>query len=329
VSRTVKLKKVNAVAAVSPTTDFVRPSNLGNVSKFGNVSPATAANRVGRANPASAARGAGGIRQSSTNMRVDRSLAAQRLKRNKTVTALFKDATIASESERERIQQQVVLEYLDVAEAVARRFTTRQQEWSDIRQVACVGLVKAARRFDSSRGDDFVSFAVPTISGEIKRHLRDNGWFIRPPRRIQELRSILLAEVPRLTQQLGRDPEPEEIARDLGETVDRVTEAIDCQESLRPVSLDLALHDDGLTLGDTIGDVDRELERAELTAMLRAACDQLTPRQQRIVYLRFFHEQTQAEIAAELGVTQMQVSRLLTQIMTRLRVAISDPPMAS
>lgn len=250
----------------------------------------------------------------------DTKLTALRAERNERAAALFKAAVVALDSERERIHQKIVVEYLDVAEAIARRYSKRSHESSDIRQVACVGLVKAVRRFDFGRGDDFVSFAVPTISGEIKRHLRDNGWFIRPPRHIQELHSLLLTEVPRMTQELGRSPAPREIARNLGESTDRVSEALNCQASLRPVSLDVGVHDDGnLTLGDTLGVADLGLERVELNATLRAACLQLTVRQRRILYLRFFKEQTQTEIARELGVTQMQVSRLLTQIMDRLR----------
>lgn len=247
-------------------------------------------------------------------------IAAQRARRSESATALFSEAAEAPEAERQRIQRRIVIEHLDVAEAIARRYAGRSQEWGDIRQVAYVGLVKAARRFDSSKGDDFVSFAVPTISGEIKRHLRDNGWFIRPPRRIQELRSVLLAEVPRMTQELGRTPALDDIARDLGESHATVSEALNCQESLRPVSLDVTVHEgEALTLADTIGGTDAQFERAELSATLHSACRHLSARERRIVYLRFFQEQTQSEIARELGVTQMQVSRLLSKILGRLR----------
>lgn len=253
--------------------------------------------------------------------------AALRERRSDYVADLFQEAAEAAPTERELVRQKIVLEYLDVAHAIARRYSGRAQEWGDIRQVAYVGLVKAVRRFDAAKGDDFVSFAVPTIAGEIKRHLRDNGWFIRPPRHIQELHSALLSEIPRMTQLLGRRPRTRDLAQSLNESTQAVSEALGCQEDLHPVSLDVPIRDsDSMRLGDTIGGADRGLERAELIATLRAACRHLTPRERRILYLRFLREQTQTEIARELGVTQMQVSRLLTQILGHLRNELSGSP---
>lgn len=260
----------------------------------------------------------------------DAATARARSQRARRVGTLFDQAAFAGESDRKRIEKSIVVEYLDVAEAVARRYSKQHQDWGDIRQVAYVGLVKAASRFDQTKGDDFVSFAVPTIAGEIKRYLRDNGWFIRPPRHIQELRSAIFAAVPRITQELGRDPEPDELAAGLGERVERITEALGCQDSLRPASLDATVYDGGaLTLGDTIGAQDPGLERAELAATLNTACHRLSNRERRILYLRFVMEQTQSEIARELGVTQMQVSRLLTKILARLREELSPATLAA
>jgi RNA polymerase sigma-B factor len=250
--------------------------------------------------------------------------------RNEHAIALFQSARDAGEPQRRRIHQQIVLEYLGLAEAVAHRYDSRRQDWSDVRQVAFVGLVKAVQRFDASRGDDFVAFAVPTIAGEIKRHLRDNGWVVRPPRQMQELHSTLLNEVPRLTQRLGREPSPFELAADLDANPREVLEALHCHQSMRPVSLDAsALGDDSATLADTLGTLDSDLERAELTQTLLAACSTLSERDQRILYLRFIREQTQSEIASDLGVSQMQVSRLLTRILTALRACLSAEPQAA
>jgi RNA polymerase sigma-B factor len=267
-----------------------------------------------------------GIATSATSV----DIAERRARRNERAMALFRQARQVDADERETILQRIVIDYLDLARAIAGRFAGRSQEAGDIRQVSYVGLVKAAHRFDCSRGGDFASFAVPTIAGEIKRHLRDNGWFVRPPRHIQELHNTLLAEVPRLAQELGHPPAPRDIARILDESLDAVSEALGCGASLHPVSLDVTVHDDdGLTLGDTIGVVDRELERAELFATLRSACTRLTPRERRILYLRFICEQSQSEIALELNVTQMQVSRLLSQILGKLRDELSADPVSA
>jgi RNA polymerase sigma-B factor len=248
----------------------------------------------------------------------------RRARRNERAMALFDQARQADAEEREVILQRIVIDYLDLARAIARRYAGRSEEAGDIRQVSYVGLVKAAHRFDSTRAGDFASFAVPTIAGEIKRHLRDNGWFVRPPRHIQELHNTLRAEIPRLAQELGHSPAARDIARTLDESVDAVSEALGCGASLHPVSLDITVHDDDtITLADTIGGVDRGLERAELAATLRSVCTRLTLRERRILYLRFIREQSQSEIARELNVTQMQVSRLLSQILGKLRDELS------
>lgn len=224
-------------------------------------------------------------------------------------------------TDRERARQKTVLEHIGIAEAVAHRYRSRSQDWGDIRQVAYVGLIKAVDRFDPSRGDDFASFAVPTIAGEIKRHLRDNGWTVRPPRALQELHGSVIREIPRIAQQLGHDPSSEEIAQSLGQSVARVAEALTCQRSMSPISLDAPVHaeDDRTALADTLGSTGDDLERAELVQTLRVACRSLSPRERRILFLRFYHNQTQSEIAQELGVTQMQISRLLTKILGQLR----------
>lgn len=246
--------------------------------------------------------------------------------RNEAAVAMLAAASDAPEPERGELQRRVVLAYLDVAEAVASRYRSRAHDWNDLRQVAFVGLTKAVHRFEPSRGADLISFAVPTIAGEIKRYIRDTSWSVRPPRRLQELYVRVVAEAPRLAQSIGRSPTTHELAAHLGETPELVVQAIECAHDLQPESLDAPRGDaDGdqpVTLGDSIGVADDGLARAELVATLRWACRVLTPRERRIVYLRFFEDRTQAEIAAELGVTQMQVSRLLAKILATLRLRL-------
>lgn len=251
---------------------------------------------------------------------------AARTRRREAPTELFRRAAASSGAERERIRQQLVINYLGIADAVAHRFASRPQDWSDVRQVAYVGLIKAVDRFDPELAADFASFAVPTIAGEIKRHLRDNGWVVRPPRSLQELHGLIVKERSCAAQDLGHDPSPAELAERIGEDPARVAEAVSCRNGMSPVSLDTAVHedDDGTTLADTIGFADVELERAELVQTLRSACRCLSARERRILYLRFFREQTQSEIAVEIGVTQMQVSRLLTKILGALRGALPE-----
>jgi len=254
--------------------------------------------------------------------------------RDARAAELLRRAKTAPEGERRRIWQRVVLDYLDVAEAVARRYRSRAQDWDDVRQVAFVGLTKAVIRFEPSRGIGLVSFAVPTVAGEIKRHLRDRTWAVRPPRRLQELHLRLDAEMPELAQRLGRTPTLAELSAHLGEPRSVVAEALECGQGMRPASLDAEHEGPGghepVTLADLLGAEDDAFARAELLATLRRACLPLTARERRILHLRFYEEWTQEQIAAELGVTQMQVSRLLAKILATLRSRIdADEALAS
>ncbi|WP_133541061.1 sigma-70 family RNA polymerase sigma factor [Microbacterium sp. BK668] len=221
-----------------------------------------------------------------------------------------------------------VLENMGLARRVARRFfragTNRDD---DLVQVAYIGLVKAAQRFEPARGTDFAAYAVPTISGEIKRHLRDHGWFVRPPRAVQELRLRIGEVAPRLTQTLGHRPSLAELATELDEPVDRVREAIDSGAHLRPLSLDAPVGDDADdTLGSLLSRTTGEWERAELGMLLWAALRRLSPRDRRVVQLRFFEDCTQDDIAARVGVTQMTVSRILTRTLRALREDLQEEP---
>lgn len=216
----------------------------------------------------------------------------------------------------------LVLAHLGVAESIARRHSAGSKDWSDLRQVAYMGLVKAAQRFDPVKGEQFVSFAVPTIAGELKRYLRDCGWIVRPPRQVQELRGHLSTEIPRLTQALGRQPSSADLAAAMGQDLRCVEEALGAHNSMRPLSLDApssAEDGDANPFAELLTAEDTGLERAEMMATLASACRTLTARDRKIVYLRFFEEKTQQEIGRELGVTQMQISRLLTHILGCLR----------
>ena len=183
-----------------------------------------------------------------------------------------------------------------------------------------VGLVKAARAFDVERGVDFLSFAVPTVAGEVKRHFRDQGWDIRPPRRVQELRSEVEHASAELTQQLGRSPRLSEIARHLGASEDDVVECVASADLYHVHSLDAPVGGtEDLAVGDTLGDLDPMLGQIDDVLSVRPLLERLSPRDRRILALRFFSGWTQQQIADDVGVTQMQVSRLISKALRRLR----------
>jgi len=215
---------------------------------------------------------------------------------------------------------------MGVATAIASRYRTRGIATEDLEQVAYLALVKAAQGYDAALGNDFLSYAVPTIRGEIKRHFRDLGWTVRPPRRIQELQARITAADALLSQELGRSPRPSEVAAHLGEQVEDVTEALATVGCFTPASLDRPAGEDGTaTVSDLIGSEDAAREAAEARTVLAPLVRRLGERDRRILLLRFFRGWTQQEIADDIGVTQMQVSRLLTRILADLRKGLSDP----
>lgn len=239
-------------------------------------------------------------------------------------TSASEQATAPAEASTDAL----ILEHLELARAVARRFFRRQTARDeDLVQVAYVGLVKASRRFDPARGHEFAAFAVPTITGEIKRHLRDSAWFVRPPRRVQELRARISEAGPRLAQAFGREPTASELVDDLGETMAEVREALACGDHMQPASLDGPVGADrDATMGQMLPAHGDELDRAETAVVITAALRALSPRDRRVVLLRFFEDRTQSDIAGELGVTQMQVSRILAHTLAALRDHIQNGP---
>ncbi len=219
-----------------------------------------------------------------------------------------------------------MLDHLDLAEALANRFRGTGAEHRELQQVAYLGLVKAVQRFDPRTGTSLVAFAVPTILGELKRHLRDTSWAVRPPRALQELALEALELAEELAQQRGVVT-TRELARELRVPERRLEEALRCAEHRRALSLDapVAAGDGAFdaVLSDAIPADTDEIEQAELRLLLASALRDLSEAERRIVELRFAQERTQAEIAAVIGVSQMQVSRLLSRILAVLRARLS------
>jgi len=249
------------------------------------------------------------------------------LEREERTAALFAEAAAGPPEARTGIHQRIVIEHLDVAESIARRYAGASRDWSDLRQVAYLGLVKAVKGFDPGLGHDFMAYSLPTIAGEVKKHLRDHGWFIRPPRAVQELRTRVREVYPELTQDLQHEPSVAELAESLDAPRELVDEVFLSQENLRPASLDVSW-DDGESPGNALADAvrcdDTRIEHFELVATLARSCRRLTPRDRRVLYLRFFEEQSQAQIGRELNVTQMQVSRILSRVLNRMRDDLRD-----
>jgi len=239
--------------------------------------------------------------------------------RSETTARLFAERRTADAADRARLDEALIHLNMKVASDATRRFRGRGIASDDLEQVAFLGLVKAVRGFDPDRGHDFLSFAIPTIRGEVRRHFRDLGWMVRPPRSIQETQSKIIGCESELFQQYGRAPRPSEIAEHLGVEVDAVVEALGASGCFTPVSLDAEPGADQEALTQRLGGLDHGFDVAEARAVLAPLMARLTPREQKIVELRFFRGCTQAEIGQQIGVTQMQVSRLLTRLMTRMR----------
>jgi RNA polymerase sigma-B factor len=216
---------------------------------------------------------------------------------------------------------ELVVQYLGLADSLARRHAVKGHDLADVTQVARLGLLSAAARYKEDQGE-FASFAVPTILGEIRHYVRDNSWVVRPPRRIQELRMRVNGARPDLEQSLGREPTLKELAEALDLSVAEVAEAIEADAALLPHPLGGPDDEDG---GPEVGVDDPGFREAELRAMLDALLlREATDRERRLLHLRFVRELSQKQIAGELGVSQMQVSRLLRKLMVRLRTALEE-----
>jgi RNA polymerase sigma-B factor len=222
--------------------------------------------------------------------------------------------------ERKRLQDEVVVLHMGLARAIAVRYRGRGIAEDDLTQAAAMALLKAARNFDASRGVEFLSYAVVTMKGEVKRQFRDYGWMVRPPRPIQKLQADVSRADSELTHQLGRSPKVTEVAAYLGVAEDDVLEALSADGCFTPTSLDTPVGSEGSgVLGELIPGDDSAMSEAEARVMLTPAVRSLPEREREVLYLRFFKQQTQAQIAEEIGVTQMQVSRILSRVLVKLR----------
>lgn len=236
-------------------------------------------------------------------------------------------ATLEPDDERgDRLRDRIVAIYHPLVRSIAARFRGRGEDPDDIEQVAAIGLVKAVMRFDPQRGSGFLSYAVPTMMGEVRRHFRDTAWSVRVPRRLSELSVSLGAAVRELNQENGRSPTPRELAERLSISVDEVQEVLDSSQYYRSASLDATLEGDesGGLLG-RLGVDDHGFEVAELRALLQPALAKIAERERQILAMRFFDGMTQAQIAEHIGLSQMQVSRLLTRTLAELRAELQAP----
>lgn len=236
---------------------------------------------------------------------------------------MFRELSGLSEdsSARERQRERIVERCLPLADHIARRFDGRGEPREDLIQVARVGLVNAINRFDVEAGSDFVSFAVPTIMGEVRRHFRDNSWSVKVPRRLKELHLRLGAATAELSQRLGRAPTASELAAELDMDREEVIEGLVAGSSYNTLSIDSGGggDEDAPAIVDTLGDVDLGLDQIENRETLRPLLAQLPERERTVLILRFFESMTQTQIAERVGVSQMHVSRLLAKSLARLR----------
>jgi RNA polymerase sigma-B factor len=226
--------------------------------------------------------------------------------------------------ERSALRSKLVTGYLPVVQHIARRFAGRGEPVDDLEQAGTVGLLNAVDRFEPARGIDFLSYAVPTITGEIRRHFRDRTWSMRVPRRLKDLQSAINGAIGPLSQELGRAPRPSEIAARLGLPAEEVVEGLDAQQAYRSSSLDELVAGADTPLTDTLGDLDAELDKVEYRETLAPLLDELPERERKILLLRFFGNLTQTQIADRVGISQMHVSRLLSQTVAQLRRRMTE-----
>jgi RNA polymerase sigma-B factor len=242
------------------------------------------------------------------------------------------DGGVDGRQRERRLRQDLVLANTAVATSIAGRYRGRGVPREDLEQSAYLGLVKAANGFDPNHGEDFLSFAVPTITGEVKRYFRDHTWMVRPPRRLQELRVDVITASARLGQDLGHSPSVPEIAAELSVSEDEVIESLASAHGYHARSLDEPLRavdgasaeSDRSSPADLLGEDDARLDLIEEMLSLRPLLAHLSSRSRRILILWFFQDLTQAQIGEQVGVTQTQVSRLLKGAILELRQGLLE-----
>jgi RNA polymerase sigma-B factor len=243
-----------------------------------------------------------------------------REERSERTAELLQRRRTATEAEKRELVAEIVRLNRGVAVALAMRYRGRGVALDDLCQTAFEGLTKAVLRFDPELADDLLTFAVPTIRGELQRHFRDRSWTVRPPRRVQELQQEVNKASEELCQSLGHEPSVREIAAHLGVDEEDIIESLRVHECFRPVSLDQAVLPGAETsLAELIPAAEEGRGVTEARMALAPVVRHLPERDRRILYLRFFEDRTQEEIGRDLGVSQMQVSRLLTRLLGQLR----------
>jgi RNA polymerase sigma-B factor len=221
-------------------------------------------------------------------------------------------------------RDELVTRFQPLAEYFARRFVGRGEPIEDLNQVATIGLLSAIDRFDPAREVRFATYAAATILGELKRHLRDKAWAVKVPRPLQELGLRVNRLLPQLSQELGRSPTIQELADRLEATPDDVFEAMDAAQAYSVASLDAPIGEEGRSPLETIGESDQSQELVDRWTAIAPAIKDLPDRERRVLYLRFFSEMTQSEIARQIGVSQMHVSRILSHTLELLRAATTE-----
>lgn len=256
------------------------------------------------------------------------SSAARRVQRAERSPADRELFALAHDQGDQRAREQLVQRYLPLARQLARRYQRADEPLDDLVQVASLGLLKAIDRFDSDRQVVFSSYAVPTILGELKRHFRDRTWSVRVPRDLQEMALRVDRTVTSLSLDLHRSPSVGEIAAAVGGSEEQVLEALEAAGAYRASSLDAPRggqdDDAGESVADAYGTEEEGFDRAEKRATLEPLLNHVSARERTVLQLRFGEDLTQAEIGARIGVSQMQVSRLIRQALGRLRTALNE-----
>jgi RNA polymerase sigma-B factor len=243
-----------------------------------------------------------------------------RRQRRERVKELFR---ILRETGDQKVRDEIISLNIHLVEYLARKFINRGEPLEDLLQVGFIGLIKAIDRYDVDRGVEFSTYATPTIVGELKRYFRDKGWAIRIPRRLQMRDMEINQAVDHLSQELHRSPTLQEIADYMGTTLEEVVEIMETSHATNYLSLDNIYHNEqeekGFSLMDYLGGEDSDFALAEDRDALAKLISRLTEREQKVIYMRFFQGMTQIEIAREMNISQMHVSRLLRKILDKLR----------
>jgi RNA polymerase sigma-B factor len=248
----------------------------------------------------------------------------ERAERARRTEEIVDEAAGAHGAHREVLLEELVRANMGVARSIAARYRHRGVPQEDLEQVAYLALVRVAHSYDPSRGHDFMSYAVPSIRGEVRRYFRDQGWMIRPPRRVQEMQGRLAVTESELATDLGHPPSATELAREMDEPVADVEEALTANGCFTPTSLDRPTATEATSIGDQMGEPESGMSAAEARVVLAPVVRRLSPRERKILEMRFFADRTQKEIGEEIGVTQMQVSRLLSGLLAKMRERLED-----